>query len=200
LSNRRRIGIASLEQQEADRYRKAADDALHNSTGQLDTCTGSEKVQIARALAPNRAHIRRESMKREQEPLPTQTIKPEKTLDPIATERATPRGHPQRPRLSRLAGVIDVILDKALEYVDPYVRPAQPEGGGAKRSAPSQRVLRSGRTPGTERGEWPGCRCHPAERAERWGSPGPTRAAAGRDYLDGARASCRRHRRSGALW
>jgi hypothetical protein len=37
-----------------------------------------------------------------------------------------------------------------------------------------------GRTPTTERGEWPGCRWHPPERAERVGSPGPSRAAAGR--------------------
>jgi len=92
---------------------------------------------------------------------------------------------PQRPRVSRLTGVIALILDKALEYVDAYVRPAQPECRAPSAPRPRNVWLRSGRTPGTERGEWPGRRWHPPERAVRVGSPRPSRAAAGRGYLDG---------------
>jgi hypothetical protein len=61
---------AELEQEvvhlmeEVERYRTAAEDALQ----QLDWCigyfAGAHKPQIARALSANRAHIRREIMRR----------------------------------------------------------------------------------------------------------------------------------------
>ena len=63
---------ATLKQQEADRYRKAADDALQQLDWAIGYLHGIRKVQIARALARNRAYIRRELMKRDEEPLPTQ--------------------------------------------------------------------------------------------------------------------------------
>lgn len=53
-----------------ERYRQAADDAL----GQLDWCigylTGIRKPWIARALAKNRAVIRKNLLHRPEEPLP----------------------------------------------------------------------------------------------------------------------------------
>jgi uncharacterized membrane protein YccC len=58
--------------EETDRYRTAAEDAMQ----QLDWCigyfAGSHKSQIARALSANRAHIRKQFMRRPEEPLPTQ--------------------------------------------------------------------------------------------------------------------------------
>jgi hypothetical protein len=70
--------IAELEDElarlmeETDRYRTAAEDAL----GQLDWCigyfAGSHKSQIARALSANRAHIRRQFLRRADQAVPTQ--------------------------------------------------------------------------------------------------------------------------------
>jgi len=58
---------------ETERYRQAADDALQ----QLDWCIGYlhgiRKVRISRALAQNRTVIRRNLLKRPEEPLPTVT-------------------------------------------------------------------------------------------------------------------------------
>jgi hypothetical protein len=65
--------IARLKEREADRYRKAADDVLQQLDWTIGYLHGIGKVQIARALARNRAHIRRELMQRAEEPLPTQT-------------------------------------------------------------------------------------------------------------------------------
>jgi hypothetical protein len=49
---------------EVDRYRTAAEDALQ----QLDWCigyfAGAHKAQVARVLSANRAHIRREFLRR----------------------------------------------------------------------------------------------------------------------------------------
>ncbi|HET9506843.1 MAG TPA: hypothetical protein VFO81_02770 [Gaiellaceae bacterium] len=57
---------------ELERYRRAAEDALQ----QLDWCIGYlhgiKKVEISRALAKNRAHIRTQLLKREEEPVPAQ--------------------------------------------------------------------------------------------------------------------------------
>ena len=57
---------------ELERYRQAAEDALQ----QLDWCIGYlhgiRKVDISRALARNRAHIRTELLKRPEEPAPAQ--------------------------------------------------------------------------------------------------------------------------------
>jgi hypothetical protein len=55
---------------ETERYRQAAEDALQ----QLDWCIGYlhgiRKVEISRALARNRSHIRTQLMKRPEQPLP----------------------------------------------------------------------------------------------------------------------------------
>jgi hypothetical protein len=57
---------------EVDRYRRAAEDALQ----QLDWCIGYlhgiRKVDISRALARNRSHIRTELLKEPEQPLPAQ--------------------------------------------------------------------------------------------------------------------------------
>jgi hypothetical protein len=58
-------------QQEAERYRQAAEDALQ----QLDWCIGYlhgiRKMRISRALAHNRGVIRTNLLERPEEPLPT---------------------------------------------------------------------------------------------------------------------------------
>ncbi len=60
---------------EAERYRQAAEDAL----GQLDWCIGYlhgiRKERIAAHLAKNRAYIRRSLLREAQEPLPSDTRK-----------------------------------------------------------------------------------------------------------------------------
>jgi hypothetical protein len=57
---------------ELERYRQAAEDALQ----QLDWCIGYlhgiKKVDISRALARNRAHIRTELLRRPETPVPAQ--------------------------------------------------------------------------------------------------------------------------------
>jgi len=57
---------------ELERYRRAAEDALQ----QLDWCIGYlhgiRKVQISRALAQNRAHIRTRLLGRSEQPVPAQ--------------------------------------------------------------------------------------------------------------------------------
>jgi hypothetical protein len=57
---------------ELERYRQAAEDALQ----QLDWCIGYlhgiRKVDISRALARNRAHIRTQLLQRAEEPVPAQ--------------------------------------------------------------------------------------------------------------------------------
>jgi len=65
-------GAAGVKEREADRYRKAADDALQQLDWAIGYLHGIRKVEIARALARNRAHIRRELMHRAEESLPTQ--------------------------------------------------------------------------------------------------------------------------------
>jgi hypothetical protein len=58
--------------EELKRYRQAAEDALQ----QLDWCIGYlhgiKKVEISRALAKNRSHIRTQLLRRPEEPLPAQ--------------------------------------------------------------------------------------------------------------------------------
>jgi hypothetical protein len=57
---------------ELERYRQAAEDALQ----QLDWCIGYlhgiRKIDISRALARNRAHIRTHLLQRAEEPVPAQ--------------------------------------------------------------------------------------------------------------------------------
>jgi hypothetical protein len=58
--------------EDLERYRQAAEDALQ----QLDWCIGYlhgiKKVGISRALAKNRAHIRTELLRRPEQPVPAQ--------------------------------------------------------------------------------------------------------------------------------
>jgi hypothetical protein len=58
--------------EEAELYRRAAEDALQ----QLDWCIGYlhgiRKLDVSRALARNRSYIRSRLLKREEEPLPAQ--------------------------------------------------------------------------------------------------------------------------------
>ena len=59
-------------EKEADRYRKAAEDALQQLDWVIGYLHGIRKTEISRALARNRSHIRTELMQRDEEPLPTQ--------------------------------------------------------------------------------------------------------------------------------
>jgi hypothetical protein len=59
-------------QKEADRYRKAADDALQQLDWAIGYLHGIRKLEISRALARNRSHIRQQLMHRAEEPLPSQ--------------------------------------------------------------------------------------------------------------------------------
>jgi hypothetical protein len=63
---------ADAKQEEADRYRKAAEDALQQLDWAIGYLHGIRKVQISRALAKNRSYIRRELMGRSEQPTPTQ--------------------------------------------------------------------------------------------------------------------------------
>jgi len=60
-------------EKEADRYRKAAEDALQQLDWVIGYLHGIRKLEISRALAKNRSHIRTSLMGRDEEPLPTQT-------------------------------------------------------------------------------------------------------------------------------
>ena len=65
---------AEQTRQDAERYRRAAEDALQ----QLDWCIGYlhaiRKTQISRALARNRSHIRTTVLDRPEEPSPTEQV------------------------------------------------------------------------------------------------------------------------------
>ena len=60
-------------EQEANRYRMAAEDALQQLDWVIGYLHGIRKSEISRALAKNRSHIRTQLMQREEEPLPSQT-------------------------------------------------------------------------------------------------------------------------------
>ena len=62
-------------EEEADRYRRAADDALQQLDWAIGYLHGIRKVEISRALAKNRAFIRRNLMGEPEEPTPTQQTK-----------------------------------------------------------------------------------------------------------------------------
>jgi hypothetical protein len=61
-----------MAQDETDRYRQAAQDALE----QLDWCIGYlhgiHKTKISSQLARNRAHIKRDLLQQAEEPVPSQ--------------------------------------------------------------------------------------------------------------------------------
>jgi hypothetical protein len=59
-------------EKEADRYRKAAEDALQQLDWAIGYLHGIRKTDISRVLAKNRSHIRTQLMDRSEEPLPTQ--------------------------------------------------------------------------------------------------------------------------------
>jgi hypothetical protein len=59
-------------EKEADRYRKAAEDALQQLDWAIGYLHGIRKTDISRALAKNLSHIRQQLMHREEEPLPPQ--------------------------------------------------------------------------------------------------------------------------------
>jgi hypothetical protein len=59
-------------EQEADRYRKAAEDALQQLDWAIGYLHGIHKTDISRALAKNRSYIRKQLMGRSEQTLPTQ--------------------------------------------------------------------------------------------------------------------------------
>jgi hypothetical protein len=59
-------------QDEADRYRQAADDALQQLDWAIGYLHGIRKTGISKALAKNRSYIRKRLMGEAEEPLPTQ--------------------------------------------------------------------------------------------------------------------------------
>jgi hypothetical protein len=59
-------------EQEADRYRKAAEDALQQLDWAIGYLHGIHKLDVSRALARNRSYIRQRLMERSEQPLPTQ--------------------------------------------------------------------------------------------------------------------------------
>jgi hypothetical protein len=62
----------SPKEQEADRYRKAAEDALQQLDWAIGYLHGIRKTDISKALAKNRSYIRTQLMGRGEEALPTQ--------------------------------------------------------------------------------------------------------------------------------
>ena len=59
-------------QEETDRYRMAAEDALQQLDWVIGYLHGIRKLDISRALARNRSYIRTRLMERDEEPLPTE--------------------------------------------------------------------------------------------------------------------------------
>jgi hypothetical protein len=59
-------------QEEADRYRRAAEDALQQLDWAIGYLHGIRKTEISKSLAKNRSYIRTELMKQPDEQLPTQ--------------------------------------------------------------------------------------------------------------------------------
>ena len=57
---------------EVDRYRQAAEDALQQLDWAIGYLHGIHKTGVSRALAKNRAFIRKRLMDQPEEPLPTQ--------------------------------------------------------------------------------------------------------------------------------
>jgi hypothetical protein len=57
---------------EADRYRRATEDALEQLDWVIGYIHGIHRTRVSRALAKNRACIRRNLMEEAEEPLPTQ--------------------------------------------------------------------------------------------------------------------------------
>jgi len=62
----------SKQQDETDRYRQAAEDALQQLDWTIGYLHGIRKTEISKALAKNRSFIRKRLMGVPEEPLPTQ--------------------------------------------------------------------------------------------------------------------------------
>jgi hypothetical protein len=60
------------QQDETDRYRQAAEDALQQLDWTIGYLHGIRKTEISKALAKNRSFIRKRLMGEAEEPLPTQ--------------------------------------------------------------------------------------------------------------------------------
>jgi hypothetical protein len=58
--------------EDAERYRRAAEDALQQLDWAIGYLHGIKKTQISRALAQNRSYIRRNLLGRSEQPLPDQ--------------------------------------------------------------------------------------------------------------------------------
>jgi hypothetical protein len=63
---------SSSTQEETDRYRQAAEDALQQLDWTIGYLHGIRKTDISKALAKNRSYIRRSLMGQAEEPLPDQ--------------------------------------------------------------------------------------------------------------------------------
>jgi hypothetical protein len=63
---------SSSTQEETDRYRQAAEDALQQLDWTIGYLHGIHKTDISKALAKNRSYIRRSLMGEAEEPLPDQ--------------------------------------------------------------------------------------------------------------------------------
>jgi hypothetical protein len=63
---------SSSTQEETDRYRQAAEDALQQLDWTIGYLHGIRKTDISKALAKNRSYIRRNLMGEAEEPLPDQ--------------------------------------------------------------------------------------------------------------------------------
>jgi hypothetical protein len=70
--SRRRTSNSNSSRGEADRYKEAAEDALQQLDWAIGYLHGIRKTSISKALAQNRAYIRRRLMGKAEEPLPVQ--------------------------------------------------------------------------------------------------------------------------------
>jgi hypothetical protein len=62
-------------QEEADRYRKAAEDALQQLDWAIGYLHGIRKLEVSKALAKNRTYIRQQLMGKSEQPLPAEQTK-----------------------------------------------------------------------------------------------------------------------------
>ena len=62
---------SETKEQEADRYRRAAEDALQQLDWAIGYLHGIRKTEISKALAKNRSHIRTQLLGRDEEPDPS---------------------------------------------------------------------------------------------------------------------------------
>ena len=71
-STSQRTNETQKKQDEADRYRQAAEDALQQLDWAIGYLHGIRKTEISKAMARNRSFIRRNLMGRPEEPVPSQ--------------------------------------------------------------------------------------------------------------------------------